>query len=146
MVDFQKAQLDPQRRRSVAIWLTFGLSVCIAVLTLIPSHAAPEVPGSDKMHHVLAFMSLTLHSAALYRKALLRVVLAAALYAGGIEAIQPFVGRSGETADFLADLLGIAIGAIIGLLLHWGKRMFVRDAPPTELSLIFGRRPLITLF
>ncbi|WP_394418473.1 VanZ family protein [Sulfitobacter sp. 1A13191] len=105
----------------IAIWLTFGLSVCIAVVTLIPSKAAPEVPGGDKVHHVLAFMALTLPSAAFYPKALLRVVLAAAFYAGLIEVIQPFVGRSGEPADFLADLLGIAIGAIIGLLLHWGS-------------------------
>jgi len=73
------------------------------------------------VHHVLAFVSLTLPSAAFYPKALLRAVLAGAFYAGLIEVIQPFVGRSGETADFLADLLGIAIGAIIGLLLHWGR-------------------------
>lgn len=73
------------------------------------------------MHHVLAFVSLTLPSAAFYPKALLRVVLAAALYAALIEIIQPYAGRSGETADFLADLLGIAIGGIIGLLLHRGS-------------------------
>ncbi|WP_394414257.1 VanZ family protein [Sulfitobacter sp. 1A12126] len=90
-------------------------------MTLIPSNAAPEVPGGDKVHHVLAFMVLTLPSAAFYPKALLRVVLAAAFYAGLIEVIQPFAGRSGEIGDFLADLLGIAIGAIIGLLLHWGS-------------------------
>ena len=104
------ALLDPRRRRLVAIWLTLGLSVCIAVVTLIPSSAAPEVPGGDKMHHVLAFMALTLPSAAFYPKALLRIVLAAAFYAGPIEIIQSFVGRSGQIADFLADLLGIAIG------------------------------------
>lgn len=121
MVDFQKALLDSRRRRLVAIWLTFGLAVCITVVTLIPSNAGPEVPGCDKVHHVLAFMALTLPSAAFYPKALLRVVLAAALYAALIEIIQPFVGRSGEIADFLADLLGIAIGAIIGLLVHWGS-------------------------
>lgn len=121
MVDFQTAPLDPERRRLVAIWLTFGLSACIAVVTLIPSNAAPDVPGGDKVHHVLAFMALTLPSAAFYPKALLRVVLAAAFYAGLIEVIQPFVGRSGEIGDFLADLLGSAIGAIIGLLLHWGS-------------------------
>lgn len=121
MVNVNTTSLDPQRRRSVAIWLTFGLSVCIAVLTLIPSNAAPEVPGGDKVHHVLAFMALTLPSAAFYPKALARVVLAAALYAGLIEVIQPFVGRSGEKADFTADLLGISIGAVAGLLLHWGS-------------------------
>ncbi|WP_435988413.1 VanZ family protein [Sulfitobacter sp. SH24] len=122
MVDLQMVSLNHHRRRSIASWLTFGLSVCIAVLTLIPSNAGPHVPGGDKVHHVLAFMALTLPSAVFYPKALVRVVLAAALYAGLIEIIQPFVGRSGEIADFLADLLGIAIGAMIGLLLHWGSR------------------------
>ncbi len=122
MVELQTVSLSRQRRRSISIWLTFGLSGCIAVLTLIPSNAAPDVPGGDKVHHILAFIALTLPSAAFYPKALVRVVLAATLYAGLIEVIQPFVGRSGEIADFLADLLGIAIGAIIGLLLHWGSR------------------------
>lgn len=120
MVSIHTAPLDPQRRRFVAVSLTVSLSVCIAILTLIPSNAAPDIVGSDKVHHILAFMSLTLPSAAFYPKALLRVVLAAVLYAGLIEVIQPFVGRTGDVADFLADLLGIAIGAIIGLLLYWG--------------------------
>ena len=122
MVELQTVSLSRQRRRSISIWLTFGLSGCIAVLTLIPSNAAPDVPGGDKVHHILAFIALTLPSAAFYPKALVRVVLAATLYAGLIEVIQPFVGRSGEIADFLADLLAIAIGAIIGLLLHRGSR------------------------
>ncbi|KKM18677.1 hypothetical protein LCGC14_1663290 [marine sediment metagenome] len=117
---FQVASLGPNRRRSIAIWLTVGLSVCIALLTLIPLNASGVVPGSDKTHHVLAFMSLILPSAAFYPSALPRVALAATFYAGLIEVIQPFVGRSGEMADFLADLLGISIGAMIGLLLHRG--------------------------
>ncbi|MFG6569472.1 VanZ family protein [Sulfitobacter sp. 1A13679] len=117
---FQEASLGPNQHRSIAIWLTIGMSVCITLLTLIPLNTPTVLPGSDKTHHVLVFMSLILPSAAFYPDALPRVALAATFYAGLIEVIQPFVGRSGEMADFLADLLGISVGAMIGLLLHRG--------------------------
>lgn len=93
-------------------------SVCIGALTLIPLSAPSAVPGTDKAHHVLAFAILTMPCAALYPKGLFRVVFASAVYGGLIEVIQPYVGRHGETADVLADLLGVGIGAAFGLLLH----------------------------
>ncbi len=46
------------------------------------------------------------------------MVFAAAFYGGAIEIIQPYVGRHDETADVLADLLSVAIGAAFGLLLN----------------------------
>lgn len=110
--------LSRKRRRAIAIWLTVGLALCIGALTLIPLSAPSAVPGTDKAHHVLAFAILTMPCAALYPKGLFRVVFAAAVYGGVIEVIQPYVGRHGETADVLADLLGVAIGAVFGLFLH----------------------------
>lgn len=110
--------LSRKRRRAIAIWLTVGLALCIGALTLIPLSAPSAVPGTDKAHHVLAFAILTMPCAALYPKGLFRVVFAAAVYGGLIEVIQPYVGRHGETADVLADLLGVGIGAAFGLLLH----------------------------
>lgn len=110
--------LSTKRRRAAAIWLTTGLSLTIAALTLIPLNVPGGVAGSDKIHHVLAFTALTLPCAALYPRALLKVMLAAALYGGTIEFMQPFVGRSGELADFVADLSGIGLGAMLGLLFH----------------------------
>lgn len=110
--------LSRKRRRAIAIWLTVGLALCIGALTLIPLRAPSAVPGTDKAHHVLAFAILTMPCAALYPKGLFRVVFAAAVYGGLIEVIQPYVGRHGETADVLADFLGVGIGAAFGLLLH----------------------------
>ncbi len=75
------------------------------------------MPGTDKIHHVLAFAALTLPCAALYPKALLRVVVAAALFGAAIEVVQPYVGRSGEVSDLIADVLGLGIGAALGLIL-----------------------------
>ena len=66
----------------------------------------------------MAFAILTAPCAALYPKRLLRVVFAAAVYGGVIEVVQPYVGRHGEAADVLADLLGVPIRAAFGLLLH----------------------------
>lgn len=118
MSTFRAVALSRKRRRAIAIWLTIGLALCIGALTLIPLSAPSAVPGTDKAHHVLAFAILTMPCAALYPKGLFRVVFAAAVYGGLIEVIQPYVGRHGETADVLADLLGVAIGAVFGLFLH----------------------------
>ena len=43
----------------------------------------------------------------------------ALFYGGVIEVIQPFVGRSGEIADLYADGIGLLIGAVLGVLLHY---------------------------
>ncbi|MFG6611624.1 VanZ family protein [Sulfitobacter sp. 1A12057] len=93
----------------------------IALYRRANSHSSKRpsgVPGTDKVHHVLAFAILTVPCAALHPKRLFRVVFAAAFYWGVIEVIQPYIGRQGETADVLADLLGVGIGAVFGLLLH----------------------------
>nr|WP_232897399.1 hypothetical protein [Pontibaca salina] len=87
-------------------------------MTLLPISGPSGVPGSDKTHHMLAFAALTLPCAALYPKALPKTVFAAVLYGGAIEIIQPSVGRSGELADFIADLVGIGLGVALGLLFH----------------------------
>ena len=118
MTSYHDNVFDGRRRRTAAIGLTVGLSITIATLTLIPLNAPEGVPGIDKLHHVLAFVALILPCAALYPKALLKVMLTAALYGGVIEIIQPHVGRSGELADFIADLLGIGFGALLGLIFH----------------------------
>lgn len=129
MSSFRAIVLNTKRSRAIAIWLTIGLTAGIAALTLIPLEIPTDVPGNDKIHHVLAFTILTLPCAALYPRALLRVVLAAALYGAAIEVIQPYVGRQGESADFFADLLGIGIGTALGLLLNFACRNHILGRP-----------------
>lgn len=124
MPDIQAVAFGTKRRRAVVIWLTISLTISIAALTLIPLNVPADAPGSDKTHHLLAFAALTLPCAVLYPKALLRVALAAAVFGAVIEVIQPYVGRQGELADFIADLFGVGIGATLGLLLSFafGRR------------------------
>lgn len=103
---------------SLALLATFVLALTIAGLALSPPD--PEQGGSDwdKFKHFIAFAALVFPCALLYARALVWVVPAAILYGGAIEIIQPYVGRNGEGADVVADILGIAFGVAIGLSLR----------------------------
>ena len=94
---------------------TCVLAVTIAVLTL--SAPNPALGGSewDKLYHFTAFAALVFPCALLYARALVWILPAALLFGGVIELIQPYVGRAGERADFLADILGVGFGAALGL-------------------------------
>lgn len=119
--------LGAKRRRAIAIWLTLALLACITVLTLLPLTAPSGVKGSDKVHHILAFAALTLPSAVFYPKALLHVMAVGVVHAAAIEIIQPYVGRSSELADFIADLVGIGLGGTIGWFLHMSHNRRLAD-------------------
>lgn len=110
--------LDKRKRRILALGLTLVLSVIIAILTLLPVSAPQGVPGTDKAHHLLGFAALTLPSALLYPRSLAIVLPCSLLFGGAIELIQPYVGRSGEFADFTADAVGALIGIGMGLALR----------------------------
>lgn len=122
----QAAPLSSKHRRLIAIWLTITLAACIAALTLMPLSTPQAILGTDKIHHIIAFIALTLPCAAFYPKALFPLMLAAATYGALIEIIQPYIGRSGEFTDFFADLAGIGLGASLGLPLNM---VLMRSAP-----------------
>ena len=102
----------------------------IAYLTLVPS-PLPEPPmplfdGVDKVVHGLMFLVLAwcLNRDISRRKLLVAAVAAFALataYGGLIEVLQGTMqlGRSADVLDFVADVAGAAIGAIIS---HLTKR------------------------
>jgi VanZ family protein len=114
----QAAPLSAKHRRLIAIWLTISLAACIAALTLMPLSTPQAMPGTDKIHHIIAFMTLTLPCAVFYPRALFQMVVAATTYGALIEIIQPYIGRSGDFADFVADLAGVGLGVSLGLLLN----------------------------
>jgi VanZ family protein len=91
----------------------------IAYLTLTPPR--PEASDgllSDKAYHVIAFAALILLGTLLYLRSLIWLILAALVFGAAIELVQPLVGRSAEIADFVADVVGVACGLILGLIMR----------------------------
>jgi VanZ family protein len=106
---------------TLALIGTLALTLAIGVLTLTPV-AGTAVPGSDKLHHYLAFLALALPLSFARPRLALWIAVGVVAYGGAIELIQPLVGRGRELADFLADAAGAVSGAALGVALHWLRR------------------------
>lgn len=113
----------------ITLGLTIILVAIIAIVTLAPIPVPKGLGGTDKTYHFMAFMALTIPVSTLKPKWLLLAIPAFAMFGGAIEIIQPYVGRSCELADWIADLQGIAIGAGLGLMLHWAYRGIYKILP-----------------
>ena len=107
--------------------MTLVLGGLIAALTLAPI-SGPDMPGSDKLYHVLACAALAFPLTFARPRFMVPVALAVVVYGGLIELIQPYVGRSREWADLFADALGAMSGAGLGALFgnwlqpYWGTK------------------------
>lgn len=108
-------------RSMIATALTVLLMLIVGFATLTPADLQPSVGGGDKLHHLLAFAALALPTAALTPRRLPLILVVLAVFGSMIEVIQPFVGRSRELADLIADLGGLAIGSLTGLALAAGE-------------------------
>lgn len=109
------AFLTRYRLQFFGIAATVLLGIVIAVLTLAPV-SSQDVPGSDKLHHVLGFAALAFPLPFARPRLAIPVALGVIAYGGMIELIQPYFGRQAEWADFLADGLGAVLGAGLGAL------------------------------
>jgi hypothetical protein len=94
-----------------AFWLAASFAFVMAVLP----HPI-EVPTSDKVQHMAAFLVITLFGCAGYR-GLPRVKLMLALFAFGgiIELIQliPELHRDSEWGDWLADIVAVLVALAV---------------------------------
>lgn len=98
-----------------AHWLAFTL-LCfttITVLSLWPADALPVVPGTDKIHHLIAYACLVFPVALSKPKHWLFIVLVFITWSGVIELIQPYANRYGEWLDMLANVAGIGCGIML---------------------------------
>jgi VanZ family protein len=101
------------------LYVTAIILFSITVLSLSPLDELPPAPGSDKLHHLIAYAALTfplILRKPRYWGLFLCFFLA---YSGLIELIQPYVNRYGEWADMLANSLGIFIGLLLAELLNY---------------------------
>jgi len=97
--------------------LTFFLLILIAFLSLYPLPKLPELTGTDKTHHLVAYFFLALPSGLKKPKKWALNICFFIIFGGVVEVIQPFVNRYGELLDFLANTIGVIFGFIAGLTL-----------------------------
>ncbi|RHW76372.1 VanZ family protein [Colwellia sp. RSH04] len=102
-------------------WLALTLFIlfCITTLSLWPAESLPQVPGTDKTHHFIAYGLLVLPTALKKPNGWIYIALAFMAFSGVIELIQPYVNRYGEWLDMLANVVGLFCGIIIATILNY---------------------------
>lgn len=100
----------------LAIVLTIVLGSVIAISTLMPLTPVAMPSGSDKVFHLAAFVALAFPLAVVRPRWSGLLFLAFSAFGGAIELLQPYVGRSRELADLIADMIGVTCGMGLGML------------------------------
>ena len=104
-------------RKYLDIPITLAVTLILTVAMLWPLEAPPPAPdGSDKVIHLLAFAALSFPLARTGRFGLLPVFVGASAFGGMIELIQPSFNRSADVNDWIADLIGVVVGILCGLM------------------------------
>jgi hypothetical protein len=104
-------------RKYPDIPLTIILTLTLTTAMLWPMQAAPSAPeGSDKLVHLMAFAALAFPLARTGRFGLLPVFIGASAFGGVIELIQPRFNRGADVNDWIADVVGVALGIGLGLM------------------------------
>ncbi len=110
--------------------LSILLVIAVCALSLMPFpeiKAVEDVPLADKWTHMVMYGGLTFvlwceygraHRSLLLFRLLLWGVVAPALLGGALELVQEYctATRSGEWMDFVADAVGVLLGAGLGLM------------------------------
>ena len=92
--------------------------IIITFLSLIPLQEQPSIPGSDKIHHLIAYSALVICIGLRRPSNYLLIIIFLSFYSGLIEIIQPHVNRFGEIEDFLFNNLGIFLGLTLGIFIN----------------------------
>ncbi len=95
------------------------LLTAVGIATLMPPGALPSAPGTDKMQHFTAFAGVSLVITLIRPGWAWAIMLVLIAYGGLIELVQPYVGRTRELADFVADTLGTVAGSVTALAMVW---------------------------
>jgi len=101
-------------------WAVFTLTILVAItlLSLWPLDELPQVPGTDKIHHLIAYALLMLPAALRKPDKWILIGLFFIAYSGAIELIQPYVNRYGEWMDLFANAAGVVCGLMIAELIN----------------------------
>ena len=101
----------------VARWAAFGAALVVQLLVLYapdPGTGGGALPGLDKLVHVAVFAAAVWTGRAAGLPAV-PLVAALAVHAGVSELVQGALlpGRDGDPLDVAADLVGVALGAVL---------------------------------
>lgn len=109
-------------------WLlaTLILATIITVLSLWPLATLPQVPGSDKTHHFIAYAALMIPVALFKRERLIFYYLGFLAFSGAIELLQPYVNRYCDWKDLLANGLGLLCGWLLAMSFRQVTRLVYR--------------------
>lgn len=106
----------------ITVWL-FGM---ISVLSLWPLPQLPEVPGGDKLHHIIAYATLAFPVALRKPRCRVFLLLFFMLYSGMIECAQPYVNRYADWLDLAANVGGILLGVAVATVVN---KFFPEQSP-----------------
>ena len=116
----------PLRYRRQWIAVNALLIAVVTALTVVPAFLMPRqvtgLPGVDKWLHALTFAILALWFTGQYaRRSYWLIAIGLAGYGALIEIGQSLIPyRSAEWGDLVADIVGIAAGLVIALLISGG--------------------------
>lgn len=116
MSKYLKLLILPDLKSAVFLTVVFTLAICAGTLTALPEKI--DVPGTDKWQHLVAFAALVYPIMVASRRYWIPVTVFASCLAALIEIIQPYVNRFGDIKDFQADMLGVFLGLLIGILVR----------------------------
>jgi len=104
-------------RKYLDIPLTLTMTTLLTLAMLWPIKHPPLAPdGTDKLVHLITFAALAFPLARTARFGFVLVFICASAFGGFIEVLQPFFGRSADIHDWVADIVGVALGVAMGLL------------------------------
>ena len=98
--------------------------IIITFLSLYPLQEQPSIPGSDKIHHLIAYSALAIGVGLRRPSNYIFIIVFFSFYSGLIEIIQPYVNRFREVEDFLFNNLGILIGLTLGIVIN---KIFIKN-------------------
>ena len=94
----------------------FGLAVLILlVLCIVPSRDLPDPGTGDRFEHTTAWFVLTVTGYILAPNRRIAIPAFALAYGAVIEVLQASAGtgRNGDPADFMADIVGVALAVVV---------------------------------
>ena len=98
--------------------VTVALAAPIGLATFILAQKLPDAPGTDKLHHVIACAALVLPMSFAKPHQFWKYAVHGIVSGSLIGRAQPFVNKSGDVGDVLADACGIALGCAVGVWLR----------------------------